>query len=350
MAEIQIKDRKIGNGHKPYVICEIAQAHDGSLGFAHSFIDAAAEAGVDAIKFQTHIAAAESSKDEKFRIQMSGQDATRYDYWKRMEFTEEQWYALAKHAADKNIGFLSSAFSVQAVELLAKMGMPAWKVGSGEFRSKDLLAAMLKAGGPILYSTGMSTYDEVDSVVNWLRSEKADFGIFQCTSYYPTVFEKVGLNVLDQYAERYECVVGLSDHSGTIYPSLAAMAKGSHMIEVHATFDKRMYGPDAIASVTFAELKTICDARDHFFTMEQHPVNKDVMAVEMQQMRDLFTKSIALSQPLGAGTLLTEGMLTPKKPGTGIPYQDMSKVLGKKLKHDVPSDRLLRWEDIEDAA
>src|SRR3954471_18592458 len=114
------------------VIGEVAQAHDGSVGFAHAFVDAIADAGADAVKFQTHIAAAESTPSEPWRVQFSKQDATRYDYWRRMEFTEAQWKELAEHAAERELLFLSSAFSVEAVELLQRIGMRAWKVASGE--------------------------------------------------------------------------------------------------------------------------------------------------------------------------------------------------------------------------
>ncbi|MGC8917653.1 MAG: N-acetylneuraminate synthase family protein, partial [Thermoanaerobaculum sp.] len=112
----------------PLVIAEVAQAHDGSLGLAHAFIDAAADAGASAIKFQTHIAAAESTLGEPWRVKFSPQDRTRYDYWRRMEFTEEQWVGLREHAEERGLYFLSSPFSVEAVELLERVGVAAWKV------------------------------------------------------------------------------------------------------------------------------------------------------------------------------------------------------------------------------
>ena len=115
-----------------YVIAEVAQAHDGSLGMAHAFVDAAAAAGADAVKFQTHIAAAESTPAEPWRVRFSPQDASRYDYWRRMEFSETQWEGLRRHADDRGIGFLSSPFSLEAVALLTRVGVAAWKVASGE--------------------------------------------------------------------------------------------------------------------------------------------------------------------------------------------------------------------------
>jgi N,N'-diacetyllegionaminate synthase len=344
---MKIKDKNIGKGHKPFVIAEVAQAHDGSLGFAHSFIDAVSECGADAIKFQTHIASAESTKDEMFRVPMSGQDASRYDYWKRMEFTKEQWVGLSRHAAEKKIIFLSSAFSVEAVCLLQKLDMPAYKIGSGEFKSIELINAILDTKKPILFSTGMSRYDEVKTAADTFDSKNASFALFQCTSRYPTPLEEVGMNVLDEYRKAYGCPVGLSDHSGTPYPALMAMAKGADLIEVHVTFDRRLYGPDSRASVTFDEFRLICDARDAFHKMESRPVDKDKMAQNLDEMRSLFTKSIAVAKDCPAGTILTEEMLIPKKPGTGISYKDMQAVVGRRLKRDVAADRLLRLEDIE---
>lgn len=348
-SHIKIGNRKIGPGEKCFVIAEVAQAHEGSLGQAHAFIDAAAAAGADAIKFQTHIAAAESTRDEQFRIPMSGQDKTRYDYWKRMEFTPEQWAALTVHAKEAGLIFLSSAFSVEAVELLKKIGMPAWKIGSGEFRSAELMAAMVKTKKPILLSTGMSRYDEVKDAVKTFQQAKAPFALLQCTSNYPTSLEDVGLNVIEEYRARYKCPVGLSDHSGTSYPSLAAMAQGANILELHVTFDHLSYGPDVPASVTFDELAFICDARDSFHVMARNPVDKDKMAIKMEKMRGLFTKSVALTSPQKKGTVISVKMLAPKKPGTGIPFTEKDKLVGLRLKRDVPSDRLLTWEDVDRA-
>jgi N,N'-diacetyllegionaminate synthase len=345
-AHISIGNKRVGEGNAPFIIAEVAQAHEGSLGLALSFIEAAAKAGADAIKFQTHIAAAESTRDEKFRIEMSGQDASRYEYWKRMEFTPDQWHKLKTHADKHGIIFLSSAFSVEAVELLEAVGMPAWKVGSGEFKSRELLDAMVKTGKPVLYSTGMSNYQEVEDAAQYFTAQNIPHALFQCTSAYPTTMDVVGLNVLREFSDKYGCPVGLSDHSGTVFPVLAAMAQGAHLIEFHVTFDRAMYGPDAVASLTFSELEFVCKARDAFFTMASNPVNKDDMARSMKTMRGLFAKSIALARDLPAGTVLQADMLCPKKPGTGIAYTDKKQLIGRTLAHDVPSDRLLMWEDV----
>ena len=155
----------------------VALTHDGSLGQAHAFVDAIADAGADAVKFQTHIAAAESTPAEPFRVHFSRQDATRYDYWKRMEFTEEQWRGLAEHARERGILFLSSAFSIEAVDLLERIGMPLWKVGSGETSNTLLLDRMAATGAPVLLSSGMSPIGEIDAAVARIAARNVPVGL-----------------------------------------------------------------------------------------------------------------------------------------------------------------------------
>jgi N-acetylneuraminate synthase len=344
---VAIAERQVGDGAPALLIAEVGQAHDGSLGTAHAFIDTAAEAGAEAIKFQTHIAAAESTLDEEFRVKFSQQDATRYDYWRRMEFSEEQWAGLAAHAADKGLLFLSSAFSVAAVELLHRLGQAAWKIGSGEYKSTDLMQAMAATGKPILLSTGMSRWREITDSVAAIRELGAELALFQCTSRYPTPLDRVGLNVLDRLRAEHGCPVGLSDHSGSIYPALAALARGADMIEAHVVFDRRMFGPDVPASLNFEEFRLLADGRDAFARMDAHPIDKDREADELEAMRGLFTKSLAPVRVLPKGTVLTADMLTAKKPGSGIPAAELAAVVGRRLSIDVDPDRLLRRDDLE---
>jgi N-acetylneuraminate synthase len=346
-ALIDIAGRAVGPGQPAFVIAEVAQSHDGSLGMAHAFIDTAAESGADAIKFQTHIAAAESTLDEEFRVKFSRQDESRYEYWRRMEFTAEQWAGLAAHAAEQGIVFLSSAFSVAAVELLRKLGLAAWKVGSGEYRSLELWQAMALGGGPILLSTGMSDWREIEAAVEQVQGLGAPLALFQCTSRYPTALSEVGLNVIDEL-RRFGCPVGLSDHSGSVHPALAALARGVDMVEVHLTLDRRLFGPDVPVSLTPPELALLCQARDALVTMAENPVDKDAMAAELAEMRGLFSKSLAPARALPAGTVLLADMLTAKKPGTGILAAELDDVVGRRLSNDVGPERLLRREDLDD--
>jgi N,N'-diacetyllegionaminate synthase len=328
------------------IIAEVAQAHDGSLGMAHAYIDAIAKAGADAVKFQTHIAMAESTPSEPWRVKFSSQDETRYDYWKRMEFTAEQWHGLKKHAVDRGLKFLSSPFSIEAAELLAKVGVAAWKVASGEVSNGPLFEHIAATGLPILLSTGMSPLDEIDAAVRMVTERRLSLTVLQCTSAYPCPPEKIGLNLIPMFRERYGCGVGLSDHSGTIYPGLAATTLGINVLEVHVTLSREMFGPDVPASITTSELRQLVEGVRFIERMKANPVDKDAVAVEMAPLRDLFTKSIVTRMDLPAGTILREEHLATKKPGTGIPATQFKQVIGRILRHPVKADQILHEFDI----
>ena len=342
----KIGDRIIGPGKPCMIVAEVAQGHDGSLGIAHAFIDAIANAGADAVKFQTHIAAAESTPEEPWRIKFSNQDATRYDYWKRMEFTEDQWFGLKRHADECGLIFLSSPFSSEAVDLLCRVGVPAWKVPSGETANTPMLDQMLATGLPIILSTGMSPLSEIDAAVERIKVKGMPLVIQQCTSAYPCPPEKVGLNFIPLVRERYECAVGLSDHSGTIYPGLAAATLDIQVLEVHVTFSREMFGPDVPASITTTELRQLVEGIRFIEKMIGNPVDKDVMALDAKELRLAFTKSIVARKNLEAGTILAKDDLTLKKPGTGIPAARLSEIIGRRLKRPVAADTIISEEDL----
>lgn len=333
-------------GDRCAVIAEVAQGHDGSLGLAHSFIDQAADVGVDAVKFQTHLAAAESRRDEPWRVAFSYEDASRYDYWERMEFTEDQWAGLRAHCDEAGIGFISSAFSVEAVELLARVGVSAWKISSGEALSGELLGPMCHDGAPVLVSTGMSTHDEIGQTVSRCRELGVEPVLLQCTSMYPTPPERVGLNVLGELQARHGCPVGLSDHSGTIYPGLAAAAMGAVALEVHLTFSRRMFGPDAPVSLEPAELRTLVEGVRFLERVRQAPVDKDEVAAELADMRALFGKSLVSTSDLPAGTVLRDDHLASRKPASGIPATERSGIVGRTLAVAVEAGHVLERTDL----
>ena len=328
------------------IIAEVGLAHDGSLGLAHAFIDEAARGGADAVKFQTHIASAESTPSEPFRVTFSRQDATRYDYWKRMEFTEAQWRGLSDHAGERGLLFLSSPFSIEAVELLTRVGMPIWKIASGEVGNRPLLDAVVATGRPVLLSSGMSDLSELDAAVEQVRRAGLALGVMQCTTAYPCPPDRIGLNMLSVFRERYGCFVGLSDHSGTIFPGLAAATLGSDLLEVHVTMSRGMFGPDVPASVTIEELRQLVDGVRFVERMMANPVDKDAAASEMAPLRAIFTKSIVARHPLAAGTVLGEAHLAFKKPGTGIPANRVADVLGRTLRRAVAEDEMIRDDDL----
>ncbi len=328
------------------LIGEVALAHDGSLGMAHAFIDAIAGAGADAVKFQTHLAEHESTPAEPWRVPLPTQDATRYDYWRRTGFTAEGWAALRGHAAERGLAFLSSPFSVAAVELLERIGVTAWKIPSGETGNPALLERIARTGRPVLLSTGMSPMSEVDAAVAVVRGAGVPFAVLQCTSAYPVAPDAVGLNLLETFRARYGCPVGLSDHSGTVYPALAAAALGADVLEVHVTLSREMFGPDVPASVTTAELRLLAEGIRWMETMRAHPVNKDAAAERLSPVRALFTKSVVARRDLAAGTVLDAGDLDLRKPGRGIPAARLTEVIGAVLRRDVRRDEPLAPADI----
>lgn len=329
------------------VIAEVGQSHDGSLGTAHAFIDAIADAGADAVKFQTHIASAESSPDEPWRVKFSPQDDTRFEYWQRMEFSAAQWRGLKEHADERGLFFLSSPFSEEAVDLLTDVGVAAWKVASGQITDLWMLERLAKTGWPVLFSTGMSPLEEVEWAVEWARGKGLDVAVMQCTSAYPSTLEGVGLNVMAGFRERFGVAVGLSDHTGTIYPSLAAAALGAQLLEMHVTFSRQSFGPDVPASVTFDELRTLVDGVRAAETMLANPVDKDATALEMAPMRELFTKSIVARRNIDAGTVLRVEDLTTKKPARGISARRMHEVVGERASRAIEANAFLQEEDIE---
>ncbi len=329
------------------VIAEVAQNHDGSLGMAHAFIDAAANAGADAIKFQTHIAAAESTPSEPWRKPFSDQDASRMDYWKRMEFSEAQWSGLREHARKRDLRFISSPFSLEAAKLLIRVGVDAWKVASGEISNPDLLDAMCATGLPIMLSTGMSRSHEIDAAVERIRKSGAPLAVMQCTSVYPCPPELVGINLIPAFRERYECSVGLSDHSATIYPGLAAATLGIEVLEVHLTLSREMFGPDVIASITPTEMRQLVEGIRFIERMRANPIDKDDLPESVASLRDIFMKSVVVREDLPAGTVLRTEHLTTKKPGSGIPAGELPSLVGRRLRNAVDRDTLLTPEDLE---
>ena len=330
-----------------FIIAEIAQAHDGSLGTAHAFIDAAADIGADALKFQTHIAEAESTLAEPWRVKFSQQDETRYDYWKRMEFTSQQWQGLADHCKDRSIEFLSTPFSFAAIDLLEIIGIARWKVASGEVTNLPAIERMAKTGKQVILSSGVSTWDDLDRAAEVVRRYRAPLAILQCSTLYPTPPESVGLNVLQEIRTRYVCQTGLSDHSGTIYAGLAAAALGADIIEVHITFSRKCFGPDVKASITIEELGQLVQGVRFIQQALASPVNKDEIASGMKTLKETFGKSIVASKDMEKGYLLRSDDLSLKKPGGGLVPSRINEFEGRILRNAVVKDQLLKEEDFD---
>jgi len=331
---------------KTFIISEIAQAHDGSLGILHSYIDALAKTGIDAIKFQTHIAHAESSSKEPFRVNFSYVDKTRYDYWKRMEFSKEQWKEIKRHCEDVGLEFMSTPFSLEAVSLLEEIGMNRYKVSSGDVENFLLLERIAKTKKEVLISSGMSSFSQLELAVEFLETFGIDVSIFQCTSMYPTPANKVGLNVIEEMKKKFNRPIGLSDHTGSIYASLAAVTLGASLIEVHAVFDKKMFGPDSNSSLEIDEISQLVEGIRFIDEINSHPVNKENNS-EFAKMNKIFGKSLAVNKSLQNGDVITFDDLECKKPfGFGISAKDYKNAIGKKLNTAKEAQEFLTEEDV----
>jgi N,N'-diacetyllegionaminate synthase len=345
-SSISIAGRDIGPGRPPFIIAEVAQAHDGSLGTAHAYIDLVARSGAQAIKFQTHIASAESTPGEPFRLKFSLQDEDRYAYWKRMEFSEPQWRGLADHCRDAGLVFLSTPFSFEAVELLERLDMAAWKVGSGEVTNLPMLQRMAGTGRPVLVSSGMSSWRHLDEAMATIEARGAPAAVLQCTTAYPCPPERIGLNVPAQLRSRYGCPVGLSDHSGAEYAGLAAVALGADLLEVHVVISRDSFGPDVGASLTPDQLRRLVEGSAFVRRATDHPVDKDAEAERTGELRTMFGKSVVAARDLPAGHRLADSDLRLKKPGNGIPAARLRDVVGRTLAKSVRADGLLSEQDL----
>lgn len=316
------------NTERPFIIAEVGQAHEGSLGQAISFIEAIAETGANAVKFQTHFAEEESSKYDDFRVKVFPQDKTRSAYWKRMEFNLDEWKLLADTARDKGLVFLSSPFSIKAVDILEQCGVVAWKIASGEIYNYPMLDKILETNKPLLISTGMSSWKEIDDLYNYTRDKRRVF--FQCTTEYPSKPENIGLNNIEKFKLKYtDTVVGLSDHSGEIYPSVSAFMLGARVFELHVTWSKQMFGPDTSASLTLEELTKLVSYLNLQEKLISSPVNKDEMRSEKSELVKLFGRGIYAKRDIEIGKILSESDLCYLKPALGISASAYKNVIGK---------------------
>lgn len=327
------------------IIAEIGQAHEGSLGMAHAYIDALAETGVDVIKFQTHIAEAESSIHEPFRIQMSGQDGSRQEYWKRMEFTLEQWNALKNHCEEKNVEFLSTPFSNAAVDLLEKIGVNSYKIGSGDVANLLLIQKVSRTGKPVILSNGLVNDDELEQAIDLLKSDNIKTSLLQCTSEYPTKPEQYSFDKIPFLKERYNLPVGFSDHSGKPETLIAAVCFGAEILEFHAVFSRDQYGPDVSSSLTITEIKnTVASIR----RIEKSLMNNKKSSIQFNEYRSIFGKSLSVNKDLDKGHILSFEDLEAKKPaGYGISAYDFKNIMGKKLANSKTKWDFLNFEDFE---
>ena len=322
------------------IIAEIGSVHDGSFGNAKKLIECAAMNGANAVKFQTHISEAETTKYASSPSYFNSE--SRFEYFLRTGFSKDQWLDLRKTCLLNNVEFLSSPFSLEAVDLLEEIGLNIYKIPSGEVTNIPLLEKISNLGKPVFLSSGMSNWEELDRAVSVFK-KKCKLTIMQCSSIYPCPPEKVGLNILSEIRERYQCDIGFSDHTEGIAAPIAAAALGASVIEKHFTFSKQMYGSDAKHSMEPNEFKEMTKAINETWRMIQFKVDKNNLK-DVLEMKDIFEKSIVAKHKLTSGTILKASDLAFKKPGTGISASKMLEVIGMKLKKDMEVDELLAEE------
>tara|TARA_Y100000768_G_scaffold113266_1_gene83470 strand:+ start:25412 stop:26443 length:1032 start_codon:yes stop_codon:yes gene_type:complete len=343
-----MKLKKLSSLNKQLIIAEIGQSHDGSLNYVHSFIDEAAESEVDVIKFQAHYADEESTNDDTFRTFTTHKKETRYQYWKRMEFSKEEWSNIYKHTKKKGMLFSSSVFSSKSINIMKKIGIDIWKISSGESLNLNLVKEITKISTkPVFISTGLSYQNEIDNISNFMKKKENEFLLMHCTSEYPCSYKNIGLNILDDYLRRYKCPIGYSDHSGSVEVPLLALQHNINALEVHVMFDKKVFNPDASSSINFTELKFLTSYLKIKTSILSNRRTKNSITGKLEKNRKLFSKSLALKNDMQKNQKIKLEDLTFKKPGTGLKTIDLKRIIGKKLVKSKSKKRLLRLSDVK---
>ena len=338
---MQIGERTLAQGNPALIIAEIGNNHDGSTHQAERLIDAAAEAGGDAVKFQTHIAEAEMHPSTPTPPHFP---EPRWEFTKRMELTEAAHRHLKSYAEAHDLIFFSSPFSVEAVELLERIGNPLYKIASGEVTNPPVLEAVAGTGKPTLLSTGMSGLAEVERALEILRAGGGEVLVLQCTSSYPAPPEKINLRAMTAMGERFGLPYGLSDHTPDIYTSLAAVALGASAIEKHFTLSKRSYGPDHHASLVPEELERLVDGvRQIEAALGSAEKERDP---GLDPARATFEKSVVTRVAITSGTEIAREMLTTKRPGNGIPAVKLQEIVGRTAARDIEQNALVEVGDL----
>lgn len=323
------------------IIAEIGSTHDGSFGNAKKIIKAAKDCGADIVKFQFHIPEFEmlSNAPNPSFFKSEG----RYKYFLRTNFSLSQFKLLKDYAEQLNIGFMVSPFSEKAIELLKKISLKYYKVASGELTNLNLLEELKKTKKLIFLSTGMSNWSEIDDAVKILPKDKTI--IMQCSSIYPCPEEMVGLNNIEIMRKRYGIPVGFSDHYLGFEAGFAAAALGATFIEKHITFSRKMYGSDAPFAMELDEFKRYVNGIKNIWKMNNNPVNKNNLKPYLKIKR-VFEKSIILNKKLEKGHILKKNDLSFKKPGDGISAKYYKKIIGKKIKKNLPLNHKLKKSDL----
>lgn len=327
------------------LIGEIGLSHEGSVGFALSMIDACKQSGLDYVKFQHHSSSHESTKDEKFRTDVFPQDSSRFNYWSRTSFSREDWKSIIEHCTKVDIKFLCTPFSTWSASELCEIGCTEVKIGSGDTNNWELLDYCKHKFKKVFLSTGMSTKSEIRAAVEFFSEFDGDLIVLQCTSGYPTKLNEVGLAFFDFLRTQVK-YVGLSDHSGNELVPVSAIARGADFVEFHVVFDKRQFGPDSRASLTFEEASRVSAFRTTWRVVNEPSFDKDLTTAELFQMREIFGRGLSLKSGIKKGELIEESNLTLKKPLGPLGWKERQLVIGKKALRDLESDCHITLSDL----
>jgi sialic acid synthase SpsE len=344
-AEFRIGARTVGPGHPTYVIAEAGANHNRDLGIARELIDVAAEAGADAVKFQTYSGATlYSKKTPKFKYLAPITDKSPAELLEDISLPREWQPELAAYARSKGLEFMSTPFDHDAVRELDALGVPALKIASFEIVDLTLVRAAAETGRPLLISTGMAVLGEIEDALNAAREAGAPaVGLMQCTSVYPAPAETINLRAMGTMERAFGVPVGLSDHSLGIAVPIAAGALGAAFVEKHYTLSREMTGPDHPFALEPDELKAMIAGIREAQAALGHGRKDGPTPEEREEMFTLGRRSLIATRDLTAGTVLEPDMITVKRPGFGIAPKFMDLVLGRPLKVDVEEDEILTW-------
>lgn len=342
MNTIKIGSRLIGCNQPVYIIAEACDNHLGSFRKAKKMVRKAKEAGADAIKFQHHLPDEEMLPDVPAS---SNFNTPLYAFLKKYAFKLSQHTEIKQYCETVDIQYLCTPFSWKAAQQLEKIGVAAFKIGSGEMTDIPTLERIAGFNKPMIVSTGMSNFSEIERTYQVLCQLRVPLVLMNCVSEYPPLYEDINLSVIKKMIELFpEAVIGHSDHTPDIYTCLGAVALGAKVIEKHVILDKRQSGPDQSVSIDFLELAGLVEGIRK--TEAALGDKKEVHARE-QQIRKWAFRSLVSTRKISAGEVISEDMVWSKRPGTGIPSHLRDKVIGLKARRNIAPDTLFSREDFE---
>jgi N-acetylneuraminate synthase len=343
MKDLLIGTRTVGPGHPPLVIPEIGINHGGDLDKAVQMVDAAHEAGAECVKFQCHIIEDEMLPNN---VIPANADVSIWDIISGCRLSETEDIKLKRYVESRGMIYLSTPFSRAAADRLERMGVPAYKIGSGECNNYPLLNHIAAFGKPVILSTGMNNLESIGKAVAILRRHKVPHALLHCVSMYPTPYDKVRLGSLSDLARRFpETVLGLSDHSYGNYTAFAAIALGARIVEKHFTASKKWPGPDIDISIDPGELRDLIVGSR---AIHQALGGKKEILPEEQPTIDFAYASVVTIKDVVKGEFFSPGNLWVKRPGTGpIPAERYDDILGRKAARDVAAGTQLSETMIE---